>query len=430
MNRIDATAPGLSSTRANANIGNFGMRRYLNRHEGPGKSTCDEPVPGRDECRRRIRHDGSMIGPMNSRVLTTSAATNPAGKLPRLVRGAGAEDAFWHAQAAGWGVYFLVHYAGALMDNDLAPWWASFASAGAGFALTSAMRPLLRRVWDRGPLFQVSMALGLALVFAVPYSAVSEQAYWLGQGQGWQPSSPFEYLGSAFWCGSILLTWAGIYFGLSYYHEAHVQQIRAATALGQAREAKLAALRERLSPHFLFNTLNGISTLVLEGEQERAATMLDQLSRLLRHSVEEAPGEVVTLAEELELAGLYLAIQQTRFEDRLRLEWDIEPATRAVMVPPLILQPLLENAVRYGVQRSRNRQTTISISSRIERTTLRIRIHDDGHATDPGPGGSGVGHRLTRERLAACYGAGARLDAGREVAGYTAQVTLPVGRTP
>ncbi|WP_405234515.1 sensor histidine kinase [Lentisalinibacter salinarum] len=366
---------------------------------------------------------------MNSRALTTAGAAESAG-APRLALGAGAADAFWYSQLAGWSVYFLVHYAGALMDNDYAPWWASFASAVAGFVLTSAMRPILQRVWGRGPLFQVSTALGLALIFAVPYSAVSEQAYWLGQGQGWQPASVIDYLGSAFWCGSILLTWTGIYFGLTYYHEAHLQQIRAATALGQAREAKLAALRERLSPHFLFNTLNGISTLVLEGQQERAAAMLDQLSRLLRHSIEEAPAQFVTLAEELELAELYLAIQQTRFEDRLNVRWDIDPATRVFMVPPLLLQPLLENAVRYGVQRSGNRRTTISVSAVLEHAALRVRVHDDGHAVDTGVGGSGVGHRLTRERLAACYGMAAHLEVGRDNDGYTACLSLPSGTMP
>jgi len=336
---------------------------------------------------------------------------------------------FWAAQGLGWLAYFLVHYAGAVLDNDYAPWWASFASAVAGFVLTGAMRPALNRVWRHGPAVQVLAALGLALVLSVPFSAVSEQAYWIGQGYGWRPNSLADYLGSAFWCGSILLTWAGIYFGLRYYHEAHEQELRAARALSQAKEARLQVLRERLNPHFLFNTLNGISTLLLERDNERAAAMLDQLSALLRRSIDDAPSQQVTLAEELELAELYLAIQQTRFENRLRVEWRIAPESRHLAVPSMILQPLLENAVRYGVQPNAE-GVTLLVESRLGEDGRLVLSVTNGRRRPGRPGGQGLGQRIVRERLQALYGDDARLETLAEDERYIARLRLPARALP
>jgi len=149
---------------------------------------------------------------MLSGMISPASSIPAARPLPRPAwpRGRTGARAFWAAQGLGWSAYFMLHYAGAVLDNDFAPWWASFASAVAGFVLTSAMRPALNRVWHRGPPVQVLAALGLALVFSVPYSAVSEQAYWIGQGYGWRPNSFTDYLGSAFWCGSILLFRAAV----------------------------------------------------------------------------------------------------------------------------------------------------------------------------------------------------------------------------
>lgn len=358
--------------------------------------------------------------------MVATATSVPGAATPAAVRfrpPAGDSRGFWLAQSGGWSAYFLLHYAGAALDNDFAPWWASFASAVAGFLATSAMAPLLGRVWRHGPAVQVAAALGLALVFSVPYSAVSEQAYWLGQGAGWRPNSLVDYLGSAFWCGSILLTWTGVYFGLNWFQEAHALKLRTAQAESRAREARLAVLRERLNPHFLFNALNGVSTLVIENENERASTMLEQLCALLRRSIDETSSPQVTLAEELELAELYLAIQQTRYEDRLRVEWRVAGGCRHLAVPSMILQPLLENAVRYGVQPD-PAGATVVVSVQVTGDRLVLAVENTLRFATPSRG-SGVGQRNIRERLAALYGADASFTAEPRSGSYRASIALP-----
>lgn len=337
------------------------------------------------------------------------------------------DGAFWYAQAIGWAMYFLLHYLGASMEHRHAPWWASFASAMAGFVLTSAMRPILKQTWDRGTAQQIAAGLILAVAFSIPFSAVSMQAYWLGEGRGWHSNTIFDYLASGFWCGSILVAWAGVYFGVAYYHESHLQQLKVAQATSEAREARLAMLREQLNPHFLFNTLNGISTLILEGEKERASAMVNQLCSLMRHSIDESPSQLVTLAEELELADLYLQIQQTRFEDRLRLEWNIDPQSRGALVPSMILQPVLENAVRYAVMPN-SKGGMISIATTLVDGRLQITVGDTGSSASTYPGGSGIGHRNIRERLSAHYGNRATFDAGPTRSGYRVSIQIPVRR--
>jgi len=156
--------------------------------------------------------------------------------------------------------------------------------------------------------------------------------------------------------------------------------------------------------------------------------MLEQLSTLLRRSVDDAPSQQVTLAEELELAKLYLAIQQTRFEDRLRVEWRIEPDTRHVAVPSMILQPLLENAVRYGVQPDPD-GATVTIEGRRDDGRLEIAVVNTRRR--PGKAsGQGIGQRLVRERLQALYGAEACLDTAADGDSYRATLTLPARSLP
>ena len=331
---------------------------------------------------------------------------------------------FWYAQIIGWYGYFIVHYLGAVLDSPTATWWASLSSAVAGFILTSAMRPVLQRYWKSGPVTLIVVALLLALICAVPYSAVSEQAYWLARGKSWFLDSPIEYLGNAFWCGSILLTWVGIYYGLVFYQQANRQKIKAAEALATAREARLQVLKERLNPHFLFNTLNSISTLVLDKQNTQAACMLDKLCELLRKSIDERPSQFITLAEELELAELYLQIQHTRFAERLRVNWQIDPKAHAYLIPSMVLQPLLENAVQYAVQPD-PAGADINISAQLQEQGLYLVIEDTGRLSSNAKKGSGVGHSNLAERLNTLYPENISFHAAKTPQGYRVELQLP-----
>lgn len=351
---------------------------------------------------------------MTAGALDRGATTRPRG----LAAIQAATRSFWRLQIVGWSAYLVVHFFGALTyDEPLTIFWASLTGAVAGFLLTSAMRPILLRVWDRPAAVAAGMALALSFLFAIPFSAVSELSYWLAVGEGWKIDEPVSYLGSAFWCGSILLTWTGVYFGIEYYRQAQEERAAALKAEAVANEARLAALRYQLNPHFLFNTLNGISTLILGGENAAATKMVERLGDLLRESLQDDPREKITLSEELALARLYLDIEQVRFEDRLDVEIEIADEARTALVPRLILQPLIENSVRHAVGPAED-GARIGVEVTVVGDRLRIEVRDDG----PGIGGSprrghGMGHRNVVQRLTALYGEASRFEVGNGARG-------------
>jgi LytS/YehU family sensor histidine kinase len=166
-------------------------------------------------------------------------------------------------------------------------------------------------------------------------------------------------------------------------------------------------LRYQLNPHFLFNTLNAISTLVLDGRRDQANGMVGALSGFLRYSLDSDPEQRVTLEQEIESVRRYLTIEQVRFADRLRVGILVTPEAASALVPSLILQPLIENAIKYAVSR-REEGGRIELVARTADGALEITLRDDGPgSTDYAPktgGGHGVGLANTRERLRVLYG--------------------------
>ena len=173
----------------------------------------------------------------------------------------------------------------------------------------------------------------------------------------------------------------------------------------QLAEARLGALRMQLNPHFLFNSLNTVLVLVREKETGAASRMLELLGESLRQLLRTDRPQEVPLAEELRFLERYLAIEQVRFSDRLRVEWSIDDRAPEALVPDLILQPLVENAIRHGVSK-RAEGGTIAVGARIVGHELEVTIRDDGAGVDAGER-EGVGLSNTKERLRALYGAAA-----------------------
>ena len=222
---------------------------------------------------------------------------------------------------------------------------------------------------------------------------------------------------------------------LGYYARLRERERQAAQLEARLAEAQLEALRAQLHPHFLFNTLNGIAALVREGSNRAAVDMLAGLSDLLRHALANAGRQEVPLREEMEFLELYLGIQQMRFRDRLRVTLDAAPDTLDALVPNLILQPLVENAVRHGVA-ARDRVCTVTVGARREGDRLRLIVADDGPGLPdylpPGREG-GIGLANTRARLAQLYGTAHTFAIrNREGAGggVEAALTLPLRRAP
>lgn len=209
---------------------------------------------------------------------------------------------------------------------------------------------------------------------------------------------------------------------------ARSQRDRASLLERQLAEARLHALRVQIQPHFLFNTLNSIASLVRQTENERALEMINRLGALLRQTLRDTSAEPAPLHEEIEFIEQYLAIEQARLGDRLQVRYDISDDARDALVPALLVQPLVENAIRHGIAPDPAGGELV-VSARVERGRLEIRVINDGvpPAESSSDSDGGVGLRNIRERLDAAYGASGTLElqARDDEGGAVAILTLP-----
>jgi len=216
----------------------------------------------------------------------------------------------------------------------------------------------------------------------------------------------------------------GAILALDYYDKYRVHQLRASRLEARLSQAQLQVLRMQLQPHFLFNTLHAVSTL-MRRDVPAADRMIARLSDLLRLTLERGERQEVPLRDEMEMIHLYLEILAIRFQDRLRIETDIEPGSLDLLVPSMILQPLVENAVRHGIG-SRSEGGLLAIHARTVDGRLRLVVRDDGPGLPATGAADGVGLANTRSRLEALYGSSHTLRmSGGESAGLTVTLEIP-----
>lgn len=231
------------------------------------------------------------------------------------------------------------------------------------------------------------------------------------------------------WGVFMYFTTLGCVLAVEYFIEAREREAQAARLAAQVAEARLAALRMQFNPHFLFNSLNALLVLVRDRDTVNAERMLELLSEVLRQVLRADSRQEVRLEEELRFLDDYLAVEQIRFSDRLKIVHAVDRRLSDAVVPQFILQPLVENALRHGIGRSMA-GGTIEIGARLEGEELVLWVSDDGAGMAAVPNASGVGLRNTRERLATLYGAGALLElAPRPGGGAVAQLRMPYRRT-
>ncbi|MEO5774593.1 MAG: histidine kinase [Sphingomicrobium sp.] len=226
--------------------------------------------------------------------------------------------------------------------------------------------------------------------------------------------------------------WSAFYIASLAHANALGAQRRAADAESAAQAAQVRALRYQVNPHFLFNTLNSLSSLVMTGRTDRAEAMLLALSTFFRSSLSFDPGADVTLAEEIALQRLYLDIERARFPDRLQVEIDIPPELEPVRLPALILQPIIENAIKYGVSTTR-KTVLVQISARETgdgRMSLEIgnRLKHGGIAAVAAATheGTGLGLANVCQRIDARFGRRGECSFGPTSDGYTVSLTVPI----
>ncbi|MDF7777939.1 histidine kinase [Sphingomonas sp. AOB5] len=228
---------------------------------------------------------------------------------------------------------------------------------------------------------------------------------------------------------TVLAGWSALYFGINFYLIVEEQADQMQVLEHQASYAQLAMLRYQLNPHFLFNTLNSISTLVLLKQTERANIMLSRLSSFLRYTLANEPTAHVTLAQEAETLKLYLEIEKMRFDERLRTHFEIDPRVAKARLPSLLLQPLVENAIKYAVTPQED-GADITVSARLAGERVQISV------SDTGPGliemkarptlSTGVGLANIRERLAQAYGPDHRFETKSNPGhGFSVEIEFP-----
>ncbi len=226
----------------------------------------------------------------------------------------------------------------------------------------------------------------------------------------------------------LLLAWASTYFALLAGVQAQVAQRREEQFRSAAKAAELRSLRYQVNPHFLFNTLNSLSALVMTGKAERAEKMIQTISRFYRHSLANEPTADVALKDEFDLQKLYLAIEAVRFPTRLVTVFDLPDDLEDARVPGMILQPLVENSVKYAVS-AVSRPVTITLAAREEFDRLVLTVSDDGPGVPQGTThGLGIGLANVRDRLEARFGPDIGFTSAPLPDGYCTEIRIPLSR--
>lgn len=331
--------------------------------------------------------------------------------------------AFWRLQAAGWSGAMLLRAASGLANGQPASYLVLvLISTITGLSLTLILSVIYRQLINRRPLITWGVtALVLPLATAL-YAFVDTwvNSLYMGTGSGFAQ----RYISVFYFDATLMLAWSALYYMINFFLQIEEQNDQLLQLENQATQAQLAMLRYQLNPHFLFNTLNSISTLVLLKQTEPANAMLSRLSSFLRYTLVNEPTGRVTVAQEVDTLKLYLEIERMRFEERLRTRFQIEPDTEAALLPSLLLQPLVENAIKYAVS-PQELGAEITIAAQLVGPNLRITVSDTGPGLQSGgtnnrltgvtfDGGeqvsTGVGLANIRDRLAQAYGADHRFE--------------------
>jgi sensor histidine kinase YesM len=232
-----------------------------------------------------------------------------------------------------------------------------------------------------------------------------------------------------FWAGAYL-GWSALFLAQQYSGEVVDRERQLSELREQAYGAQMRALRYQINPHFLFNTLNALATLIEERDVGPAERMVLSLSAFLRSTLSLDPMQDITLAEELDIQTRYLEIERERFSDRLKVEMDVPAELNRARMPSLILQPLVENAVKHGIG-TVDGTVHIRICAEADRNILHIHIDNDAHEHARSSGGTGLGLKNVAERLATRFGEAGRLTGGHLPDGrFRATVSLPLRFTP
>lgn len=338
---------------------------------------------------------------------------------------------FWVLHTLGWGGYALVHYIGSLM-HEMRSIYALIIILGAyaGFLLTVPLRYLYRRIWEAPPGVLLVVVLMASYIIAACWAVIDNATYWEIYKFGYRPDNSLFYYKNSLAKFYIVMSWSGLYFGIKYYQMLQEEKQKALMANSMAHQAQLKMLRYQLNPHFLFNTLNAISTLILVKENAQANQMMNKLSQFLRFSLDNEPIKKIPLVKEIDATMLYLDIERVRFDDRLTVNITIAEQAKRALVPSLLFQPLIENSIKYAIAKLEH-DGVIEISAQVEEQMLKVTLSDNGPTVIDSDDAvlhrkGGVGLENIRSRLKALYGKQYEFSmSGNQPSGLTVTIKIP-----
>ncbi len=338
---------------------------------------------------------------------------------------------FWKIQIIGWGCFYLFDLLESIhqfltkrvhIDEETVPIVFMFLGS-------CALRPFCRWLLRQSQswiAFELKAAAA-AMVTSIPVACAACLVLQIFHPVPWH-----ALVAVLMWSSFILFIWCSLYFSIKQWQKSNEEKERLLRAESEVREARLLALRYQLNPHFLFNSLNAVSMLILDENAPAARRMLAQIGDLLRTSLASEVTAEVALSQELAFTEGYLAIEQTRFGERLRIDITAPLETRDALVPNMLLQPLVENAVRYGVAPLVD-GGWIAIKSSVQADRLRIVIGNSGRRGEGEhkKNGIGIGLGNTEERLKTLYGTDFEFSlAWLEAGGCEVALELPLRRAP
>lgn len=337
--------------------------------------------------------------------------------------------AFWNLQSAGWAGALILRAIGGISNGlPLSFLVPVIISTITGYSISLLLSVVYKNLFHRRPIVTWSTTAAILTVASALYAFIDAWVF-LIQNPASETAFGTLFLGSLFLGIMLLGAWSALYYAINFFLRVEEQNDQLLQLEAQATRAQLAMLRYQLNPHFLFNTLNSISTLVLLRQTEPANAMLSRLSSFLRHTLVNEVHSRVTLAQEVETLHLYLDIEKMRFEERLRSHFDIDPAVRDALLPSLLLQPLVENAIKYAVT-PQEEGADISVSAHRDGDKLRITVSDTGPgktgATTGKSVSTGVGLGNIQERLNQAYGESAIFETRSSPGeGFSVFIALP-----
>jgi hypothetical protein len=339
-----------------------------------------------------------------------------------------------------WAFYFVLntaHMAIAGVPDQLEMACRRAAVVLIGIILTFIMYAILRRLESRTMWSMVIATFLVSVPISIAYALVNYTAFYVAvptvammrdvaeaHANHESPAATIADLATSWYF--FIAAWGILYVALSYAARVGQVERQAAIYRSEAQAAQLRALRYQINPHFLFNTLNSLSALVLRQRNKEAESMIANLATFFRTSLTSDPAADIPLSDEIDMQRLYLDIERIRFPERLSVVIDVPKMLENTPVPGMILQPLIENAVKHGVARS-SRPVTLAIRARADSQSLHLTVEDDADSCAPPKPGEGVGLGNVRDRLAARFDGSADVRYGqRDGGGFRVDLTIPL----